>query len=140
LRGLRCLKAYILWNGKNGCNLLIVNYDGQVSVYVIFVKYLYILVFRDLIRRSITAPFYVGIVSHVKIYSLTFQVLLDSCIKKSVHLSDCMVICFLFCNNDFKADVIDVAVLSFRATLQTYRENISMTFKRYLYLSLYFES
>ena len=41
-------------------------------------------------------------------------------------------------NKDFKTVVIKVPVFSFRGTLQAKRENISITFKGYLYL-LYFE-
>ena len=46
-----------------------------------------------------------------------------------------MVISLLFRNKDFKVHVIEVPILSFGGTLQTYRENKYMKFKRYLYLS-----
>jgi len=49
-----------------------------------------------------------------------------------------MVICFLSGNKDFNADVIERAVFTFIVTPQTNRENMSMKFKRYLYLTLYF--
>ena len=60
---------------------------------------------------------YVGIVSGVKIYSLSFQSQLVICINKFSNTSDFMVIGFYF-DIKFKADVIDVPVLSFRCTLQ----------------------
>ena len=104
-----------------------------------FVKYLYILVFRDLLNRSITAPFMSGLWVVWKFTLCRFRYCWTLALTNSVPLSDCIVIGFLFWNNDFKADVIEVPVLSFKGTLQAYRENMSMTFKRYLGLSLYFE-
>ena len=60
-------------------------------------------------------------------------------LTNKVPMTDCMVIGFLFSNKVFKADVIELSVLSFRRALQASRENMSITFKRYLYLSFYFE-
>ena len=60
-------------------------------------------------------------------------------LTNSVPLSDCILIGFLLWNKVFKAAVIELAVLSFRGTLQAYLANMSIMFKRYLYLSLCFE-
>ena len=76
----------------------------------------------------------------MKTYVQTFQVLLDSCINKFSTLDQLYTNWFSILNKDFKAAVIEVAVLYFRGMLQAYRENMSIKFKRYLYLSLYFES
>ena len=74
----------------------------------------------------------------MKTYSLTLRVLLDSCINKFSALVRLYRKRFSSLNKDFKTVVIKVPVFSFRGTLQAKRENISITFKGYLYL-LYFE-
>ena len=104
-----------------------------------FVKYLYIFVFSVLLKRSIIAPFISGLWVVWKFTPCWFRYRWTAELTNSVPLSDCRVMGFLFRNKDFKAVVIYVAVLSFSGTLQAYRENPSMTFKRYLCLSLYFE-
>jgi hypothetical protein len=72
--------------------------------------------------------------------SLTFKVLLDSwTLTNSVPLSDYIVSGFLSRNKDFNVAVMEVPVLFFSGTLQTYRQNMSMTFKRYFNLSLCFQ-
>jgi len=75
----------------------------------------------------------------MKTYSLTFQVMLTVALTNLVPLSDCIVTSFLFLNKDFRTAVIEVTVFSLIGMLQTKRENMSITFKRYLYLSLYFK-
>ena len=62
----------------------------QVKVCVIFVKYLYILVFRNLVKRLTTAHFILGL-CRVKNHSLASQVLWDYCINIFTAPVDCMV-------------------------------------------------
>ena len=71
---------------------------------------------------------YVGIVTCMKINCLTFKLLLDSCINKFSTLSDCIVIGFLSWNKNFIA-VVELWVLSFSASLKTYRENMAMNLR-----------
>ena len=85
------------------------------------------------------APFMSGLWVVWKFTPWRFRYCWTVALRNSVPSSDCIVIGFLFWNKDFKAAVIEVPVFSFIGTLQAYRENISMTFKRYLCLSLYFE-
>jgi len=101
------------------------------------VKYLYILVLIDVLKHLITAPFMSGLWVLWKFIPLCSRYCCTVALTNSVPLSDCMVIGFLFWNNDFKADATEVAVLSFRCTLQAHQEYTSMIFKSYLYLSLY---
>ena len=93
-----------------------------------------------MLKCSITAAFISGLWVVWKFTSWRFRYCWTVALTNSVLLSDCMLISFLFWNKNFKADVIQVAVLSFRGTLEADCENISNTFRRYFYLSLYFAS
>ena len=70
---------------------------------------------------------------------MTFQVLLDSCINKLSTLIRLYTNWYSILNKNIEAALIQIAVVSFRGMIQSYRENMSITFKRSLYLSLYFE-
>jgi len=90
-------------------------------------------------KRSTTEPFMSGLWVVWKPTPWRFKYCWTVALTHSVPLSDCILIGFLFWNKDFKSAVIEVAVLSFRVTLLAYRENMSIIYERYFYLSLYFE-
>ena len=102
-------------------------------------KYLYILVFKVLLNRLTMASLLSGLWFVWKITPWFFKYCWRVAWTNSVPLSGSIVIRYLFWNKDFETHVSWVLVLSFRGTLPLTFQNISITFKRYLYLSLYFE-
>ena len=102
-----------MWNGQSCCKLLKVYLCHPTNDIVIFFEiFIHRVLYRP-VKSLDNGALHIGIVSHMKISSLSFQVL--SVASNSVPLSHCVVISFL----------------------HAYRENMSMMFKSYLYLSLY---